>query len=91
MFQERKGDHHIPYCDRLTNQQNRINFKPVNKIERKADIDLFKERNKPFWESSQDNGCWLLRFKRKAELKEINLKQEKIMVPKFRCNLIKYI
>ena len=79
----KEKDHHIPYSDRLTkiaefnNLQDFFKYyiylKPVNEIERNVDIGLFKEGYKPLWESCPDSGCWLLRFKRTADLKEINL------------------
>ena len=85
----KEKDHHIPYSDRLTkiaefnNLQDFFKYyiylKPVNEIERNVDIGLFKEGYKPLWESCPDSGCWLLRFKRTADLKEINLKWEKDM------------
>jgi len=85
----KEKDHHIPYSDRLTkiaefnNLQDFFKYyiylKPVNEIERNVDIGLFKEGYKPLWESCPDSGCWLLRFKRTADLKEINLKWEKVI------------
>ena len=55
-------------------------LKPVYDIERNVDIGLFKEGYKPLWECCPDSGCWLLRFKRTADLKEINLKWEKVVL-----------
>ena len=85
----KEKDHHIPYSDRLTkiaefnNLQDFFKYyiylKPVNEIERNVDIGLFKEGYKPLWECCPDSGCWLLRFKRTADLKEINLKWEKVL------------
>ena len=85
----KEKDHHIPYSDRLTKIAEFNNLKdffkyyiylkPVNEIERNLDIGLFKEGYKPLWESCPDSGCWLLRFKRTADLKEINLKWEKVI------------
>ena len=85
----KEKDHHIPYSDRLTkiaefnNLQDFFKYyiylKPVNEIERNVDIGLFKEGYKPLWECCPDSGCWLLRFKRTADLKEINLKWEKVI------------
>ena len=85
----KEKDHHIPYSDRLTkiaefnNLQDFFKYyiylKPVYEIERNVDIGLFKDGYKPLWESCQDSGCWLLRFKRTADLKEINLKWEKVI------------
>ena len=80
----KEKDHHMPYCDRLkkiaefNTLQDFFKFylylKPVNEIDRNVDIGLFKEGYQPLWESCPDSGCWLLRFKRTADLKEINLK-----------------
>ena len=85
----KEKDHHIPYSDRLTKIAEFNNLKdffkyyiylkPVNEIERNVDIGLFKEGYKPLWECCPDSGCWLLRFKRTADLKEINLKWEKVI------------
>ena len=85
----KEKDHHIPYSDRLTkiaefnNLQDFFKYyiylKPVNEIERNVDIGLFKEGYKPLWESCPYSGCWLLRFKKTADLKEINLKWEKVI------------
>ena len=85
----KEKDHHIPYCDRLkkiaefNTLQDFFKFylylKPVNEIDRNVDIGLFKEEYQPLWESCPDSGCWLLRFKRTADLKEINLKWEKVL------------
>jgi translation initiation factor 4E len=85
----KEKDHHIPYSDRLTkiaefnNLQDFFKYylylKPVYEIERNVDIGLFKDGYKPLWESCPDSGCWLLRFKRTADLKEINLKLEKVI------------
>ena len=85
----KEKDHHIPYSDRLikiaefNNLQDFFKYyiylKPVNEIERNVDIGLFKEGYKPLWECCPDSGCWLLRFKRTADLKEINLKWEKVI------------
>jgi len=85
----KEKDHHIPYSDRLTkiaefnNLQDFFKYyiylKPVYEIERNVDIGLFKDGYKPLWESCPDSGCWLLRFKRTADLKEINLKWEKVI------------
>ena len=85
----KEKDHHIPYSDRLTkiaefnNHQDFFKYyiylKPVYEIERNVDIGLFKDGYKPLWESCPDSGCWLLRFKRTADLKEINLKWEKVI------------
>ena len=86
----KEKDHHIPYSDRLTKiaEFNTIQdffkyylyLKPVYEIERNVDIGLFKEGYKPLWECCPDSGCWLLRFKRTADLKEINLKWEKVVL-----------
>jgi len=62
----------------------------MNIIERNADIDLFKEGYKLFLENCPDSGCCLLYFKRKAELKEINLKKENAIFPEFPKNLMKH-
>ena len=85
----KEKDHHIPYCDRLKKiaEFNTLQdffkyylyLKPVNEIDRNVDIGLFKEGYQPLWESCPDSGCWLLRFKRTADLKEINLKWEKVL------------
>ena len=85
----KEKDHHIPYSDRLTKLAEFNNLKdffkyylylkPVYEIERNVDIGLFKEGYKPLWESCPDSGCWLLRFKRTADLKDINLKWEKVI------------
>ena len=85
----KEKDHHIPYSERLAKFaqfDNLLDFfryyiylKPVNEIERNVDISLFKDGYKPLWESCPDSGCWLLRFKRTADLKEINLKWEKVI------------
>jgi len=86
----KEKDHHIPYSDRLTKIAEfstlqdffkyYLYLKPVYEIERNVDIGLFKEGYKPLWESCPDSGCWLLRFKRTADLKEINLKWEKVVL-----------
>ena len=86
----KEKDHHIPYSDRLTNIAEfstlqdffkyYLYLKPVYEIERNVDIGLFKEGYKPLWECCPDSGCWLLRFKRTADLKEINLKWEKVVL-----------
>ena len=85
----KEKDHHIPYSDRLTKIAEFNNLKdffkyylylkPVYEIERNVDIGLFKDGYKPLWECCPDSGCWLLRFKRTADLKEINLKWEKVI------------
>jgi translation initiation factor 4E len=85
----KEKDHHIPYCDRLTKiaEFNTLQdffkyylyIKPVYEIDRNVDIGLFKEGYQPLWESCPDSGCWLLRFKRTADLKDINLKWEKVL------------
>ena len=85
----KEKDHHIPYGDRLTKiaEFNTLQdffkyylyLKPVDEIDRNVDIGLFKEGYQPLWESCPDSGCWLLRFKRTADLKEINLKWEKVL------------
>ena len=85
----KEKDHHIPYSDRLIKIAEFNNLKdffkyylylkPVYEIERNVDIGLFKEGYKPLWECCPDSGCWLLRFKRTADLKEINLKWEKVI------------
>ena len=85
----KEKDHHIPYCDRLTKiaEFNTLKdffkyylyIKPVYEIDRNVDIGLFKEGYQPLWESCPDSGCWLLRFKRTADLKDINLKWEKVL------------
>ena len=85
----KEKDHHIPYSERLTKiaEFNTLQdffkyylyLKPVNEIDRNVDIGLFKEGYQPLWESCPDSGCWLLRFKRTADLKEINLKWEKVL------------
>ena len=85
----KEKDHHIPYSDRLTKIAEfstlqdffkyYLYLKPVYDIERNVDIGLFKEGYKPLWECCPDSGCWLLRFKRTADLKEINLKWEKVI------------
>ena len=86
----KEKDHHIPYSDRLTKIAEfstlqdffkyYLYLKPVYDIERNVDIGLFKEEYKPLWECCPDSGCWLLRFKRTADLKEINLKWEKVVL-----------
>ena len=86
----KEKDHHIPYSDRLTKITEfstlqdffkyYLYLKPVYDIERNVDIGLFKEGYKPLWECCPDSGCWLLRFKRTADLKEINLKWEKVVL-----------
>ena len=86
----KEKDHHIPYSDRLTKIAEfstlqdffkyYLYLKPVYDIERNVDIGLFKEGYKPLWECCPDSGCWLLRFKRTADLKEINLKWEKVVL-----------
>jgi translation initiation factor 4E len=85
----KEKDHHIPYGERLTKiaEFNTLQdffkyylyLKPVNEIDRNVDIGLFKEGYQPLWESCPDSGCWLLRFKRTADLKDINLKWEKVL------------
>jgi translation initiation factor 4E len=85
----KEKDHHIPYSERLTKiaEFNTLQdffkyylyLKPVNEIDRNVDIGLFKGGYQPLWESCPDSGCWLLRFKRTADLKEINLKWEKVL------------
>jgi translation initiation factor 4E len=85
----KEKDHHIPYGERMTKiaEFNTLQdffkyylyLKPVNEIDRNVDIGLFKEGYQPLWESCPDSGCWLLRFKRTADLKEINLKWEKVL------------
>ena len=85
----KEKDHHIPYSDRLTKIAEFNNLKdffkyylylkPVYEIERNVNIGLFKNGYKPLWECCPDSGCWLLRFKRTADLKEINLKWEKVI------------
>ena len=85
----KEKDHHIPYAERLTKIAEfstlqdffkyYLYLKPVNEIDRNVDIGLFKEGYQPLWESCPDSGCWLLRFKRTADLKEINLKWEKVL------------
>lgn len=85
----KEKDHHIPYCDRLSEIAEFDNLKdffkyylylkPINEVDRNIDICLFKKGYKPLWESCPDSGCWLLRFKRTAELKDINLKWEKLL------------
>jgi translation initiation factor 4E len=85
----KEKDHHIPYGERLTKiaEFNTLQdffkyylyLKPVNEIDRNVDIGLFKEGYQPLWESCPDSGCWLLRFKRTSDLKEINLKWEKVL------------
>ena len=85
----KEKDHHIPYCDRLIKiaEFNTLQdffkyylyIKPVYEIDRNVDIGLFKEGYQPLWESCPDSGCWLLRFKRTADLKDINLKWEKVL------------
>ena len=86
----KEKDHHLPYSDRLTKIAEfstiqdffkyYLYLKPVYEIERNVDIGLFKEGYKPLWECCPDSGCWLLRFKRTADLKEINLKWEKVVL-----------
>ena len=86
----KEKDHHIPYSERLTKIAEfstlqdffkyYLYLKPVYEIERNVDIGLFKEGYKPLWECCPDSGCWLLRFKRTADLKEINLKWEKVVL-----------
>ena len=86
----KEKDHHIPYSDRLTKIAEfstlqdffkyYLYLKPVYDMERNVDIGLFKEGYKPLWECCPDSGCWLLRFKRTADLKEINLKWEKVVL-----------
>lgn len=86
----KEKDHHIPYCDRLTKIAEfstlldffhfYLYLKPVTEIERNIDIGFFKKGYKPLWESCPDSGCWLLRFKRTADLKEINQKWEKVLL-----------
>jgi len=51
MFKERKGS------SKFINHQFYICLKPMNKIERNADIDLFKEEYQPFLEICLDSGC----------------------------------
>ena len=85
----KEKDHHIPYCERLIKiaEFNTLQdffkyylyIKPVYEIDRNVDIGLFKEGYQPLWESCPDSGCWLLRFKRTADLKDINLKWEKVL------------
>ena len=85
----KEKDHHIPYGERLKKMAEfntlqdffkyYLYLKPVNEIDRNVDIGLFKEGYQPLWESCPDSGCWLLRFKRTADLKEINLKWEKVL------------
>ncbi len=85
----KEKDHHIPYSERLTKiaEFNTLQdffkyylyLKPVNEIDRNVDIGLFKGGYQPLWESCPDSGCWLLRFKRTADLKEINHKWEKVL------------
>ena len=85
----KEKDHHIPYGKSLTKiaEFNTLQdffkyylyLKTVNEIDRNVDIGLFKEGYQPLWESCPDSGCWLLRFKRTADLKEINLKWEKVL------------
>ena len=85
----KEKDHHIPYSDRLIKMAEfstlqdffkyYMYLKPVNEIDRNVDIGLFKKGYQPLWESCPNSGCWLLRFKRTADLKEINLKWEKVL------------
>ena len=55
-------------------------LRPVQEMERNTDIGLFKQGYQPLWESCPDSGCWLLRFKRTDDMKEINVKWEKVLM-----------
>lgn len=86
----KEKDHHIPYGERLTKIAEfstleeffkyYMYIKPVQEMERNTDIGLFKQGYQPLWESCPDSGCWLLRFKRTDDMKEINLKWEKVLL-----------
>ncbi len=85
----KEKDHTIPYGKRLVKLAEfntledffkyYVYLKPVNEIDRNIDISLFKEGYKPLWESCPDGGYWLFRFRRTADLKEINSKWEKVL------------
>ncbi len=85
----KEQDHHIPYSERLTKfaefetldqfYKYYMYIKPVNELEKNTDIGLFKKGYQPLWESCPDSGCWLLRFKRTEDMKEINFKWEKVV------------
>ena len=86
----KEKDHHIPYGERLTKIAEvstledffkyYMYLKPVQDMERNTDIGLFKQGYQPLWESCPDSGCWLLRFKRTDDMKEINAKWEKVLM-----------
>lgn len=85
----KESDRHIPYSERLTKiaefetmedfLRYYLYLKPVNEISRDIDIGLFKKGYQPLWESCPDSGYWFLRFRRTADLKEINNKWEKVV------------
>ena len=86
----KEKDHHIPYGERLTKIAEvstledffkyYMYLRPVQEMERNTDIGLFKQGYQPLWESCPDSGCWLLRFKRTDDMKEINVKWEKVLM-----------
>ena len=86
----KEKDHHIPYGERLTKLAEfstledffkfYMYLKPVQEMERNTDVGLFKSGYQPLWESCPDSGCWLFRFKRTDDMKEINLKWEKVLL-----------
>lgn len=85
----KEQDHHIIYDERLkkvaefSDLQSFFHFysylKPVNEIERNADISLFKQGYKPCWESCQSGGCWLIRFKKTDDILEIDTVWENML------------
>ncbi len=78
----KEQDHHIIYDERLkkiaefSDLQSFFHYysyvKPVNEIDGEADLSLFKLGYKPCWESCQEGGCWLIRFKKTDNIEEID-------------------
>jgi hypothetical protein len=78
----KEQDHHIIYDERLkriaefSDLQNFFHFysylKPIYEVEKHADISLFKSGYRPCWESCQDGGCWLIRFKNNESEVEVD-------------------
>jgi translation initiation factor 4E len=85
----KEQDHHIIYDERLkkvaefSDLQSFFHYysylKPIDDVERNADISLFKLGYKPCWESCQDGGCWFIRFKKTDEIKEIDTVWENML------------
>lgn len=86
----KEKDHHISYEQRLKKViefstledflNSYLNIKPINEINHSCDISFFKKGYKPLWESCQDGGLWLYRFKRTDDMKEINNQWEKVLL-----------